>query len=388
MKKTLSLIVSLLLCAGSAWAAENPWAAYRYAPDALREMDLASDELERGFHNPPDRARPQTTWHWVNGNITKEGITADLEAMKRVGLGGALIMQEANRVPEGPVKFGSEQWRAVIQHAITEADRLGLEIAVHECPGWSNSGGAWIKPEQGMQVVVTSEKTLQGPAHFSGIVSKPHVNLGYYRDVALLVFPTPQGEATHMRDLSPKITANGVKIEGAKLMDGQLGTRVGLPPADRASRNHQLQIEFERPYSARSLMIAGDVPSHQLCEVQVSEDGQAFKTIQTVVTSDWRTGAVLALTAGGEPVSAFLQNWCAKAFESGIVQMMSLAKTLSAHALGILNYFHFPISSGKLEGINNKIACLKRAAYGYRDDDFFILKLYSLHESKRRLSGV
>jgi len=89
-----------------------------------------------------------------------------------------------------------------------------------------------------------------------------------------------------------------------------------------------------------------------------------------------------------QAMSAFLQNWCTKAFESGIVQMRSLAKTLSAHALGILNYFHFPISSGKLEGINNKIACLKRAAYGYRDDAFFILKLYSLHESKRRLSGV
>ncbi len=64
-------------------------------------------------------------------------------------------------------------------------------------------------------------------------------------------------------------------------------------------------------------------------------------------------------------MSAFLQNWCAKALESGIVQMMSLAKTLSGHALGILNYFHFPISSGKLEGINNKVGCLKRAAYGY-----------------------
>ena len=87
-------------------------------------------------------------------------------------------------------------------------------------------------------------------------------------------------------------------------------------------------------------------------------------------------------------MSAFLQNWCAKALDSGIVQMMRLAKTLSGHALGILNYFHFPISSGKLEGINNKVGCLKRAAYGYRDDAFFILKLYSLHESKRRLSGV
>ena len=87
-------------------------------------------------------------------------------------------------------------------------------------------------------------------------------------------------------------------------------------------------------------------------------------------------------------MSRFLQNWCAKAMESGIVQMASLAKSLRAHATGILNYFYHPISSSKLEGINNKIACLKRAAYGYRDSEFFTLKLYSLHESSRRMSGV
>ena len=89
-----------------------------------------------------------------------------------------------------------------------------------------------------------------------------------------------------------------------------------------------------------------------------------------------------------ERMSQFLRNWCAQAMESGIAQMMSLAKTLRGHATGILNYFHHPISTGKLEGINNKIACLKRAAYGYRDSEFFTLKLYSLHESSLRLSGV
>jgi transposase len=89
-----------------------------------------------------------------------------------------------------------------------------------------------------------------------------------------------------------------------------------------------------------------------------------------------------------EVMSRFLHNWCAKAIGSGIVQMISLAKTLRAHATGILNFFHHPISTGRLEGLNNKIACLKRAAYGYRDSEFFILKLYSLHESFLRLSGV
>lgn len=92
-----------------------------------------------------------------------------------------------------------------------------------------------------------------------------------------------------------------------------------------------------------------------------------------------------------QPTSArmvgYLEAWCAQALGSGIVQMEQLAKTLRTHASGILNYFKHPISTGKLEGINNKIKTLKRKAYGYRDEAFFILKLYSLHESKYRLSG-
>jgi len=83
----------------------------------------------------------------------------------------------------------------------------------------------------------------------------------------------------------------------------------------------------------------------------------------------------------------FLFGWCEQAVESGITQMISLAQTLRVHASGILNYFKHPISTGKLEGINHKIKNLKRRAYGYRDQTFFILKLYSLHESKFVFTG-
>jgi transposase len=83
-----------------------------------------------------------------------------------------------------------------------------------------------------------------------------------------------------------------------------------------------------------------------------------------------------------------LESWCKRALESGITQLIAMAKTLRAHATGILNYSRHKISSGKLEGINNKIKTLKRKAYGFRDEAFFILKLYSLHESKAVLTGV
>lgn len=89
----------------------------------------------------------------------------------------------------------------------------------------------------------------------------------------------------------------------------------------------------------------------------------------------------------GAAMKRFLDAWCKRALESGIVQMASLARTLRGHAVGIPDHFKHRISTGKLEGINNKIKTLKRKAYGYRDESFFILKLYSLHESKLKFTG-
>src|SRR5260370_495137 len=85
---------------------------------------FGADSLETGFQHPPDSAKPQTWWHWMNGNVTKEGITLDLEAMKRVGLAGAQIFNADSGIPAGPVKFMSPEWREMFKHAVEEADRL------------------------------------------------------------------------------------------------------------------------------------------------------------------------------------------------------------------------------------------------------------------------
>ena len=107
-----------------------------------------ADSLESGFLNPPDSARPQTWWHWMNGNITRAGITADLEAMKQIGLGGATIVNVDCGIPRGPVTFMSPEWRADFKFAVQEANRLGLKLCVENCAGWSSSGGPWNTLEQ------------------------------------------------------------------------------------------------------------------------------------------------------------------------------------------------------------------------------------------------
>jgi (4-O-methyl)-D-glucuronate---lignin esterase len=166
--------------------------------------DASALDLEQGFQHPPASAKPQTWWHWMNGNITKAGITADLEAMQRIGLGGAQIFNVSESIPPGPVIFMSPQWRAMVKYAAQEAKRLGLVLCIHNCAGWSSSGGPWITPEFAMQQVVTSETHVSGPKHFSGILKQPRTRLDFYRDIAVLAFPTPRDDSRRIQNITVK----------------------------------------------------------------------------------------------------------------------------------------------------------------------------------------
>ena len=148
----------------------------------------AADPLETGFLSPPDSAKPQTWWHWMNGNTTKEGITADLEAMKQIGLGGATIFNVDCDILPGPVKFMSSEWRGDIKFAVQEADRLGLKLCIANCAGWSSSGGPWNTPTNAMQCLTSSEVMISGPTNFDTVLPMPLVNLDFYRDIAVLAF--------------------------------------------------------------------------------------------------------------------------------------------------------------------------------------------------------
>ncbi len=128
--------------------------------------------LDEGFKSPPDSARPWVYWFWLNGNITREGITADLEAMKRVGIGGVLIMEVDQGAPVGPVDFMGARVAELFAHVVAEAKRLGLEVNMNDDAGWNGSGGPWIKPEQSMQKVVCSETEVAGPQHFDVTFSR------------------------------------------------------------------------------------------------------------------------------------------------------------------------------------------------------------------------
>ncbi len=158
---------------------------------ALEAAAAPNDSLQSGFIKPPDSAKPQTWWHWMNGNITQVGITADLEAMKQIGLGGATIVNVDCGIPRGSVNFMSPEWRNDFKFAVQEADRLGLKLCVENCAGWSSSGGPWNTVTNAMQRLTASETRVHGAKVFDAVLPQPATTLGFYRDIAVLAFKLP-----------------------------------------------------------------------------------------------------------------------------------------------------------------------------------------------------
>lgn len=175
-------------------------------------------DLAQEFRTPPAAARPWVYWFFLDGNLSREGITADLEAMQQAGIGGVILMEVDVGVPKGPVKFMSEPWLALFRHAVTEAQRLGLEITLNAGPGWTGSGGPWVQAEQSMQHIVASETQVTGGRRFEGVLPQPQprppffgpvppeLEAGrkeFYRDVAVLALPTSE-EEYRIADLDDK----------------------------------------------------------------------------------------------------------------------------------------------------------------------------------------
>jgi len=152
-------------------------------------LAAVAQDLEKGFANPPDSARAWTYWWWLDSNASKEGITRDLEEMKRQGIAGALVFDagEGKGSPVGP-KFMSDAWRDLFKHAVREADRLKIELSVNLCSGW-NAGGTWVTPEHAAKRLVWSSVQVQGPGATTQELPKPETKEDYYRDVVVIAYP-------------------------------------------------------------------------------------------------------------------------------------------------------------------------------------------------------
>lgn len=259
----------------------------------------SGDALEQGFKNPPDSARPRTWWHWTGGNITKQGITKDLQWLERIGIAGMQLADVAfgsGQTIEEKMEFGSPQWLDAVSHAASEARRLGLEMSIFSSAGWSLTGGPWVRPEQAMKKLVWSKTVIQGPQKFVGSLPQPPSNNGsirnmqrggrggqsdptYYSDSAIIAYRTPQAEA-EMAEFNPKVTTNTGAIDATALLDDDLNSMVTIRPA-KENEPAWVQFEFEKPFLARSITISGrnGIP---VGRVLAGDDGKDFRTLVTL----------------------------------------------------------------------------------------------------------
>lgn len=234
-------------------------------------VSAAPDDLAKGFANPPHSALPHTWWHWCNGNSSKEGITADLEAMKKAGIGGAQIFNVDVGIPSGTAPFMSDKWREQITHAVKEANRLGIELCIHNCAGWSSSGGPWIKPQYAMQFVVSTEKAVTGPAHFSGKLAQPQARAGYYRDIVVLAFPKPANETGDRKLRIQQIAPKAGYVRGDRIMPDTSATPAGMaiPKSGVIDISSKMAadgtLEWDVPAGEWVVMRMGHTPTGAVC---------------------------------------------------------------------------------------------------------------------------
>jgi hypothetical protein len=265
------------------------------------------DSLMQGFKNPPVAAWPRTWWHWTRGNVTKEGITKDLEWMKRSGIAGfqlADVNAGGGQTVKDSMPFGSPQWLDAVRHTALEADRLGLEMTIFSSPGWSLTGGPWVKPEQAMKKLVWSEITTDGARIFSGKLPAPPSNegagpnlpannkrtTGFYRDVAVLAFRTPANDDVNIA--AQAITNNG-KEDAGLITDNDVTTGITIRPSGNKA---WIQLNYEQPFAAKAITIAGrrGIP---VGTVSASDDGINFRTLTAIPgKSGYRGGNIRTYT--------------------------------------------------------------------------------------------
>ncbi len=282
-----------------------------------------ADPLAEGFRDPPATARPRVWWHWLNGNVTEDGIVKDLEWMKRVGLGGVQHFDASLMTPQIVDKrlaYMTPDWKRAFRVAASTADRLGLELAIAGSPGWSETGGPWVPPADGMKKIVWRHTDIVGGRRFAGRLAAPPGTTGpyqalpfadplaafegksstpphYYADIAVLAYPIAAGA-----DAVPSASAAGAAVDAAALADDKAETIAAMPKGTAAAPG-TLLLTYPRATTIRSatLFIPGALPPFG--------DAQYLPALEAQVGTQWvRVGRFpltgVPTTIGFAPVSA------------------------------------------------------------------------------------
>jgi alpha-L-rhamnosidase/F5/8 type C domain len=279
---------------------------------AAVSMPTASgaDALEEGFQDPPAAARPRVWWHWMNGNVTTQGIDLDLAWLKRAGIGGVQNFDAALATPlvvPNRIAYMTPDWNAVFSHAVERADQLGLEFTIASSAGWSETGGPWVRPEQAMKKMVWSETSIQGGHPFNGRLTSPPSTTGPFQNVPAIagglfghngpdplpVFYADSSVLAFKSSVShsdiPVATSSDGSVNAANLMDGDFSTKASIDIVKNA--NPWIQYDYGKPRTFRAVSLAtGAIPVFRSgvpnALLESSADGVSFHKVADVRMGD------------------------------------------------------------------------------------------------------
>ena len=282
---------------------------------AQTSQPTSADALMQGFENPPNGARPRVWWHWMNGNISEEGIKLDLDWMHRVGLGGVTIFEGAIRTPQvvpQRLVYMTPDWKKAFDYAVTDARSKGMEVAVASSPGWSETGGPWVQPANGMKKLVWSATRVEGGRPFAGTLPHPPQNDGtfqdfgvsgrqgpvgkvvtppeFYSDVAVVAYKIPAGDEPQSV-LDPHVTTSGGTVNVPALSDGDVETVALDLPAGPAQSDSWVQFDYGHPQTIQAATLACptdmiSVFDHDTSDasprLEASDDGVHFRPVTMI----------------------------------------------------------------------------------------------------------
>ncbi|OUJ69806.1 DNA-binding protein [Hymenobacter crusticola] len=250
-----------------------------FYPTSANAQQKPAAELKKLFQSPPESAKPWVFWYWMNGAVTREALTADLEAMKQAGLEGAYLMpiRGAENPPalSPPAEQLTPYWWELVRHTMNEADRLGLKLAMHVSDGFALAGGPWITPELSMQKVVFAETKVTGGRRYSQVLPQAAATQNYYRDIAVYAYPTPTGGTASTYTIKPQVTSSSAEANAALL--AQAGNKKNF----QSSAPCWIQYAFDKPFTCRSIRIRSNGYNYQANRllVEASTDGQQFRPV-------------------------------------------------------------------------------------------------------------
>ena len=237
--------------------------------------NLPASSLETSFIKPPDSIQTSIYWYWMSDNISKEGVVKDLYAMKSVGINRAFIGNIGyESTPYGKVKLFSEEWWDIMHTALKTATELNIEIGIFNGPGWSQSGGPWVKPSEAMRYLASTKVNFVGPKKLSQKLERP---AGDFQDVRLIAYKAPKNYNNSIASFNPKITTSQKVEDVDRLIDGKMDAEVKIP----GSESFSIDFTTAKAFTARSLVLyPGKRRVNLQAQLQVKEKDQ-YRTIKS-----------------------------------------------------------------------------------------------------------